>query len=128
MILKYEEKKSLQNSCYDSDVMKNNQSKECVPSFMQCFLQPRLIDMIVLQNCTNSEKGVRDPCGETYSTSDDADEVKSIQAGVSSAEEDEEPVPIEFLEIKAEPTVSCNVCVCPLSGICHKYEVCQLSF
>jgi hypothetical protein len=62
---------------------------------------------MVLQNCTNSERVVRGPCGEPYPTSDDADQAKNIQAGeVSDAEEDEEPVPIEFLEIKAEPTVS----------------------
>jgi hypothetical protein len=81
-----------------------------------------LIDIIVLQNCTNSEKGVRGPCSETYPTSDDADQAKSIQAGeVSGAEEDEGPVPIEFLEIKAEPTVSCmSLC---MSTIKHMSKV-----
>jgi hypothetical protein len=65
-------------------------------------------DVIVLQNCTNLEKALPGPCGDTYPTSDDANRAMNVKAEeVSDAEEDEGPVPITFLEIKADPEVSC---------------------
>jgi hypothetical protein len=54
------------------------------------------------------EKGVPCPYGETYRTSDDANQAMNIKAEeTSDVEVDEGPVPITFPEIKAEPEVSC---------------------
>jgi hypothetical protein len=66
-------------------------------------------DMMVLQNYTTLEKGVLSPCGETYPTSDDANEAMNIKTEeISDAEEEEEdPVPVTFVEVKAEPEVRC---------------------
>jgi hypothetical protein len=65
-------------------------------------------DMMVLQNYTTLEKGVLSPCGERYPASDDANQAMNIKAEVGSdVEEEEEPVPITFMEIKAEPEVRC---------------------
>jgi hypothetical protein len=76
---------------------------------------------MVLQICTNLEEFVLGPCGETYPTSDDAYQTMNIKAEeVSGAEEEEDPVPISFPKIEAEPGVSC-MSVCPLLGRYHKY-------
>jgi hypothetical protein len=65
-------------------------------------------DMMVLQNRTNSEMEVQDPCGETNPTSGDASQAISTKVEeVSNAEEEEAPVPITFLKIDAEPEVRC---------------------
>jgi hypothetical protein len=98
--------------------MKNSLSVESVPSFMQWVFTATIDnDIMVLQKYTNAKKGVQGPCGETYPTSDHAYQAENVKAGeVSEAEEDENPVPIEFLEIKAEPEVS-FMSVCPLSGM-----------
>jgi hypothetical protein len=54
------------------------------------------------------EKGVPYPYGETYLTSDDANQAMNMKAEeASDVEVDEVPVPITFPEIKAEPEVSC---------------------
>ncbi|XP_033608778.1 uncharacterized protein LOC111868011 isoform X2 [Cryptotermes secundus] len=62
------------------------------------------------ENCTNSENVLVGPYGETYPTPHDAHHVMNIKAeAVSDAEEEEDPVPITFIEIKAEPEGSnCN--------------------
>jgi hypothetical protein len=71
-------------------------------------------DMMVLQNHTNSEMEVQDPCGETNPTSLDASQAIIIKAEeVSDAEEEAGPMPISFQKIKAEPEVRC-MSVCPL--------------
>jgi hypothetical protein len=64
--------------------------------------------MMVLQNHTNSEKQEWDPCSETYAASGNASQAISIKVEeVSDAEEEEGPVPITFLKIKADPEVRC---------------------
>jgi hypothetical protein len=63
--------------------------------------------MSVLQNYTTLEKGVLSPCSETYPTSDDANQAMNIEAEEVSDAEEEDPVPITFVEIKAEPEVRC---------------------
>jgi hypothetical protein len=63
---------------------------------------------MVLQNETNSEMEVLDPCDETRPTSRDASHGINIKVEeVSDAEEEEDPVPISFRKIKAEPEVRC---------------------
>jgi hypothetical protein len=65
-------------------------------------------DMMVLQNCTNSENVLVGPYGETYAACQDANQALNIKAeGVSDAEEDTDPVPKTIPEIKVEPEVSC---------------------
>ncbi|XP_033611404.1 uncharacterized protein LOC111874578 isoform X4 [Cryptotermes secundus] len=59
-------------------------------------------------NCTNSEKVLVAPYGETYPSSNDASQAISIKAeAVSDAEEEVDSVQITFKEIKAEPELSC---------------------
>jgi hypothetical protein len=65
-------------------------------------------DIMVLQNHTNSEMDVQDPCDETNQTSQDASQAINIKVEeVSDAEEEADPVPIPFLKIKVEPEVRC---------------------
>jgi hypothetical protein len=65
-------------------------------------------DMMVLQNHTNSEMEVQDPCGETNTTSHDARQAINIRVEeVSDAEEEAGTVPIPFPKIKADPEVRC---------------------
>jgi hypothetical protein len=70
-------------------------------------------DMMVLQNHTNSEMEVQDPCDETNPTSRDASQGFNRKVEeVSDAEEEEGPVPISFPKIKSEPEVRCiSLCV-----------------
>jgi hypothetical protein len=77
------------------------------------------------------------PYGETYPTSHDAAEAVNVKAeavsvnvkaeavsvnvkaeAVSDAEEEEDPVPITFPEIKAEPEVSCVCIVRQITQMC----------
>ncbi|XP_033607579.1 uncharacterized protein LOC117282364 isoform X2 [Cryptotermes secundus] len=61
-------------------------------------------DVMPLQNCTNSDKVLVAPCGETYPASHDASQAMNIKAEtVSDAKEEVDPVRITFQEIKAEP-------------------------
>ena len=61
-----------------------------------------------LQNCTNSEKVLVGPYGETYPASHDASQAVNIKAeDVSDPQEAANPVRITFQEIKAKPEVSC---------------------
>ncbi|PNF23819.1 hypothetical protein B7P43_G15915, partial [Cryptotermes secundus] len=56
------------------------------------------------QNCTNLETALVGPYAETYPTPRDANQAMNVKAeAVSDAEEKEDPVPITFSEIKAEP-------------------------
>jgi hypothetical protein len=74
--------------------------------------------MVVLQNCMDLEKHVPGPCSETYPTSScDAYQAMNIKVEeVSDVEvEEEHPVPMSFIGIKAEHEVSC-MSVCPLLG------------
>jgi hypothetical protein len=64
--------------------------------------------VMVLQNRTNSAMELQDPCGETNPASHDASQAISMKVEeVSDAEEEVGPVPIKFLNIKAEPEVRC---------------------
>jgi hypothetical protein len=65
-------------------------------------------DMMVLQNHTNSEMEVQDPCDETNTKSRDPSQGINIKVEeVSDAEEEAGPVPIPFPKIKAESEVRC---------------------
>jgi hypothetical protein len=77
--------------------------------------------LVVLQNLTDLEKA-RSPHREICPAStDDAYQPISIKAEkLSDAEDDEDPAPMTFVGIKAEPEVSC-VSVSILGGF-HKYE------
>jgi hypothetical protein len=65
--------------------------------------------MMPLQNCTNSENVSVGPYGETCTASHE----------VSDSQEEEDPVPITFRKIKAEPEVSCMCTVRQISQICR---------
>ncbi|XP_033607648.1 uncharacterized protein LOC111865266 isoform X2 [Cryptotermes secundus] len=59
------------------------------------------------ENCTNLENALVGTYGETYPTPHDAKQAMDIKAeAVSDAEEEGDPVPITFPEIKAEPEVT----------------------
>ncbi|XP_023701558.2 zinc finger protein 250-like [Cryptotermes secundus] len=61
------------------------------------------------ESCTNSENALVVPHGETYPTPHDAYQVMNVKAeAVSDAEEEEDPVPVTFPEIKAEPEGNLN--------------------
>jgi hypothetical protein len=65
-------------------------------------------DMMVLQNRTQSEMEVQDPCDETNTTSHEASQAINIKVEeVLDAEEEAGPVPIPFPKIKAEREVRC---------------------
>jgi hypothetical protein len=80
------------------------------------------MDMMILQNHTNSGMEVRDPCGETDPTSRDASQAINIKVeAVSDAEEEKGPVQISFPKIKVEPEVrrmsldvQCKKCPLPI--------------
>jgi hypothetical protein len=64
-------------------------------------------DVMVLQNNTNVEKVAPGPCGETYPTSDDANQAMNIKTEEGSeVKVEEDPEPITFPKMKAEPEVS----------------------
>jgi hypothetical protein len=66
--------------------------------------------MMVLQNCMDLEKRVLAPCSETYPVSSrDANQDINIKVEeVSDVEvEEEHPMPMSFIGIKAEHQVSC---------------------
>jgi hypothetical protein len=72
-------------------------------------------DVMVFQSYMNSENVLVGPYGETYQASHDADQAMNVRTeAVSDAEEEEDPVPIKFQRIKADPEVSC---VCTLRQI-----------
>jgi hypothetical protein len=62
---------------------------------------------IVLQSYTSLEKVLVGPYGETYPACHDGNQAINIKSEeVSNVEEKEDPLPITFPEIKAEPEVS----------------------
>jgi hypothetical protein len=70
---------------------------------------------MVLQNCMDLQKHAPGPCSETFAASShDANQAVNIKVEeVSDVEvEEERPVPMTFIGIKAEHEVSC-VSVCP---------------
>jgi uncharacterized Zn-finger protein len=69
---------------------------------------------LFLQNSANSENVLVDPYCET---SYQAMNVKAEE--VSDAEEEEDPVPTTFLEMKTEPEVSCMCTVRQITQICR---------
>ncbi|XP_023705536.1 uncharacterized protein LOC111863438 [Cryptotermes secundus] len=61
-------------------------------------------------NCTNSEKVVVGPSGETHPASHDAIQAMTIKAEeVSESQEEADPVRITFQEVKAEPENCTNL-------------------
>ncbi|XP_023701428.1 uncharacterized protein LOC111861245 [Cryptotermes secundus] len=72
------------------------------------------------ENCTNLENALVVPHGETYPTPHDANQAMNVKAeAVSDAEEEEDPVPITFPEIKAELEVSCVCTVRQMTQMCR---------
>jgi hypothetical protein len=60
------------------------------------------------------------PYGETYPASHDANQAMNIKVKEGSdAEEEDDPVPITFPEIKAEPEVSC---MCTVRQVTQMYR------
>jgi hypothetical protein len=76
---------------------------------------------MILQNYTNSENVLVGPCGETYPTSYDANQAVNIKVKEGSdVEAEEDPVPITFPEIKAEPEeVSCMCTIRQITQMCR---------
>jgi hypothetical protein len=62
--------------------------------------------MMVLQNNTNAEIDVPGSYGEVYPTCHDSNRALNMKTEEVSDAEEEEPVPITFVEVKAEPEVS----------------------
>ncbi|XP_023725960.1 uncharacterized protein LOC111874578 isoform X3 [Cryptotermes secundus] len=71
-------------------------------------------------NYTNLENALVGPYAETYPTPRDANQSMNVKAeAVSDAEAEEDPVPITFSEMKAEPEVSCMCAVRQMTQICR---------
>jgi hypothetical protein len=78
----------------------------------------------VLQSYTYSENVLVSPHGETYPACHNGNQAMNRKAEeVSYAEEKQDPVPITFPEIKAEPEVSSVASVWPLLGRFHKLSL-----
>ncbi|XP_023725957.1 uncharacterized protein LOC111874578 isoform X1 [Cryptotermes secundus] len=72
------------------------------------------------KNYTNLENALVGPYAETYPTPRDANQSMNVKAeAVSDAEAEEDPVPITFSEMKAEPEVSCMCAVRQMTQICR---------
>jgi hypothetical protein len=73
-----------------------------------------------LQNYTDSENVVVDPYSATYPASHDADQAMNIKVKEDSdIEVEDDPVPVSFPEIKAEPEVSCMCTVRQITQMCR---------
>jgi hypothetical protein len=84
---------------------------------------------MVLQNYTDLGNAVPGPCGETCTTSHDATQAMNIKAEeVSDAGEQEDPVQITVLKIKAEPEVSCMSLYVHCWADITNMQECQLCF
>jgi hypothetical protein len=60
------------------------------------------------------------PYGETYPTSHHANQAMNMKVKVGSdVEGDDDPVPVTFPEIKAEPEVSCMCTVRQITQMCR---------
>jgi hypothetical protein len=79
--------------------------------------------MTVLQTYTNVKKEVRGPFGETFLAFCGADQSMKIKAEEGSdVDEEEDPMPITFPKIKAEPevsTISLFVCEHETNPLCY---------
>jgi hypothetical protein len=80
--------------------------------------------MVVSQNRLDSQKEV--PCLHSEacpSSSHDGVQAVNIKVEeVSDVEDVEDPIPMTFVEIKAEHEVSC-MSLCPLLGVCQSHPV-----
>jgi hypothetical protein len=86
-------------------------------------------DMMVLQSYTNSENILVGPHGEIYPACYDGNEAMHIKAEeVSDAAEEEDPLPITVLEMKAKPEVSCMSLYVYCWADITDMQKCQLSF
>jgi hypothetical protein len=71
--------------------------------------------MVVLQNRLDSQKDVPGSHIETCASSSHSAQVVNIKVEeVSDVEDREDPVPMTFVEVKAEHEVSCMFPLCPL--------------
>jgi hypothetical protein len=74
----------------------------------------------ILQSYTDSENVSMGPHGETYPAPHEADHSMNIKAKEGShVEVEEDPVPISFQDIKAEPEVSCVCTVRQIREMCR---------
>jgi hypothetical protein len=79
--------------------------------------------MVVLQNRLDSQKDVPGLHSEACASSSHSDQVVNIKVEeVSDVEDGEDPVPMTFVEIKAEHEVSCMSSLCPLLGIYQSHS------
>ncbi|XP_023715287.1 uncharacterized protein LOC111868656 isoform X3 [Cryptotermes secundus] len=91
----------------------------CLQSILRCLANrvPRIIlqraeevypSVREIMNSTIIKKELRGPFGETYPAYCDADQARNIKAEIISdteeeEEEEENPMPVTFIEVKAEP-------------------------
>jgi hypothetical protein len=128
MILKAVENKSVQNSCFGLGVMKNSHSKESIHFHVWGFRAMIDKDM-VLQSYTNSENVLVGPYGETYPGCYDVNQAMNIKAeDISDAAEEEVPIPVTVLEMKAKPEVSSMTLYVHCYADITNVQKCQLSF
>jgi hypothetical protein len=102
--------------------MRNSHNKESIHCLMHGVVLLFLRKMCWhLQNYTDAENVLVGPYGGTYPTSHDANQAMNVQVKEGSdVEEEDDPVPISFPEIKAEPEVSC---MCTVTQITKCAEV-----
>jgi hypothetical protein len=62
--------------------------------------------MMVLQHCLDSQKDVPASHSEACASSSHSDQAVDIKVEVSDAEDEEDPAPMTFMEIKFEHEVS----------------------
>jgi hypothetical protein len=101
--------------------MRRSHSKDSILCLMCGVVQPFLRKMWwFLQSYTNSENVSVGPYGEIYPTSHDADQAVKVKAETTSdAEEEDDPVPITFSELKAESEVSCVFTLRQITQMCR---------
>jgi hypothetical protein len=101
--------------------MRNSHSKESIHCLMCGVVHPFLRKMSwFLQNCTDSENIVVGLYGETHPTSHDTNQALNVKVKEGSdVEVEDDPVPISFSEIKAEPEVSCMCTVRQITQMCR---------
>jgi hypothetical protein len=101
--------------------MRNSHSKESMRCLKCGVFLPLLRKMWwFLQNCTDSENIVVDPYSAMYPASHDADQAMNVKLKEGSdVEVEDDPVPISFPEIKAEPELSCMCTVRQITQMCR---------
>jgi hypothetical protein len=99
--------------------MRNSHSKESIHCLIHGVVLLFLRKMCwLLQNYTDAT--LVGPYGETYPTSHDANQAMTVQVKEGSdVEEEDDPVPITFPEIKAEPGVSCMCTARQITEMCR---------